>query len=150
MEKDTLKKAIDTYGNMMQIIVAIEEMAELTKELCKQLRGRDNLQEIAEEIADVNIMMEQQQIIFDCAERVKDYENAKLQRLRGRLEAEEARAAGMKVEELNLSTRAYNCLKRAGIDTVEQLRNTPVSELKKLRCMGEKSLRKITEKLQEG
>lgn len=159
MEKDTLKKAIGTYGCLMQIIVAIEEMAELTKELCKQLRGRDNLEEIAEEIADVNIMMEQQQIIFDCAERVKDYEEAKLQRLRDRLKARqdgetttkiEEPDLSPKVEELSLSTRARNCLRRAGIDTVEQLRGTPVSELKKIRCMGEKTLQEIAEKLKEG
>ena len=49
MDNATLKKAIETYGGLMQTIVAIEEMAELIKELCKQLRGRENLEEIAEE-----------------------------------------------------------------------------------------------------
>lgn len=86
MENDILKKAIDKYGSLMQIIVAIEEMAELTKELCKQLRGRDNLEEIAEEIADVNITLAEQQILFDCAWKVKGYEAAKMERLRERLE----------------------------------------------------------------
>lgn len=86
MDNKTLKKAIDTYGSLMQIIVAIEEMAELIKELCKQLRGRDNLEEIAEEIADVNITLAGQQILFDCAGKVKCYEAAKLERLRERLE----------------------------------------------------------------
>lgn len=86
MENETLKKAIDKYGSLMQIIVAIEEMAELTKELCKQLRGRDNLEEIAEEIADVNITLAEQQILFDCAGKVKGYEAAKIERLRERLE----------------------------------------------------------------
>ena len=86
MENETLKKAIEVYGSLMQTIVAIEEMAELIKELCKQLRGRDNLEEIAEEIADVNITLAEQQLIFDCAEKVKGYEAAKIERLRERLE----------------------------------------------------------------
>ena len=81
-----LKKAIGTYGKELQTIVAIEEMSELTKELCKQLRGRDNLEAIAEEIADVQIMLEQLQIMFDCAGKVKTYEAAKIERLRERLE----------------------------------------------------------------
>ena len=92
MEHETLKKAIETYGGLLQMIVAIEEMAELTKELCKQLRGRDNLEQIAEEIADVNITLAQQQILFDCAGKVKSYEAAKLERLRERLEESECSA----------------------------------------------------------
>ena len=88
MDNETLERAIEKYGTLMQIIVAIEEMAELTKELCKQLRGRDNLEEIAEEIADVEIVLEEQKMLFDCAERVKGYEAEKIQRLRERLEAE--------------------------------------------------------------
>lgn len=54
----------------------------------------------------------------------------------------------MKIEELDLSPRAWGCLKRAGIDTVEQLRETPVEYLEKIRGMGAKSMEEIAQKLQ--
>ena len=38
-EQDIFRSAIDTYGEVMQITVAFEEMSELQKELCKHLRG---------------------------------------------------------------------------------------------------------------
>ena len=38
-EKDIFRSAIDTYGAVMQITVAFEEMSELQKELCKRRRG---------------------------------------------------------------------------------------------------------------
>jgi len=59
------KKAIETFGQRSQINVAIEEMSELTKELCKLNRECDNKTEILEEIADVYIMMHQLTLIFD-------------------------------------------------------------------------------------
>ena len=45
-----------------------EEMAELQKELCKNARGKDNRAEIAEEIADVHIMLDQMEILPNCKE----------------------------------------------------------------------------------
>ena len=42
----TLRKAIDTFGKDMQLTVAVEEFAELTKEICKHKRGSDNLASI--------------------------------------------------------------------------------------------------------
>lgn len=53
----------------------------------------------------------------------------------------------MKIEELNLSVRTYACLKRAGIDTVEQLQATPADEPERIRHMGLKCLNEIAEKL---
>jgi hypothetical protein len=57
-------RAIATYGKDMQLTVAIEELSELQKEICKHKRGVDNLPAIIEEIADCYIMLEQLQIIF--------------------------------------------------------------------------------------
>lgn len=45
--------------------MVIEEMSELTKEICKHKRGKQNRKEIVEEIADVEIMIEQLIIMFD-------------------------------------------------------------------------------------
>lgn len=54
-----MKQMISCHGEMMQTIVAMEEMAELTKELSKHLRGVNNHDAIIEEVADVYIMLEQ-------------------------------------------------------------------------------------------
>ena len=87
MTKDEiLKSAIERYGNTSQLIVAMEEMAELTKELSKFLRGAHNEDAIAEEVADVRIMLDQLEIMFDCAEAAADYQASKVERLQRRLE----------------------------------------------------------------
>lgn len=83
---EILKNALSHYGGNMQMIVAIEEMSELIKELCKVFRGSESSAHIAEEIADVRIMLDQLQIMFDCSGKVEMYEAAKVERLRKRLE----------------------------------------------------------------
>lgn len=69
----------------MQQTVAIEEMSELTKELCKSKRGQDNFNHIAEEIADVQIMMEQLILIYNIGPLVEVHKKNKLKRLQERL-----------------------------------------------------------------
>lgn len=80
--------AIRTYGPSLQCMVAIEEMSELTKELCKHERWQGSIEHIAEEIADVTIMVEQLRIIFNVNEMVHESMDRKLERLKDRLEAE--------------------------------------------------------------
>ncbi|GFN36904.1 DNA-directed RNA polymerase subunit alpha [Tepidimicrobium xylanilyticum] len=55
----------------------------------------------------------------------------------------------MTVEELDLSVRSYNCLKRAGINTVDELTQKTEDDLMKVRNLGKKSLEEIQEKLAE-
>lgn len=55
----------------------------------------------------------------------------------------------MTIEELDLSVRSYNCLKRAGINTVEELTNRTEEEMMKVRNLGRKSLEEVFNKLQE-
>lgn len=55
----------------------------------------------------------------------------------------------MTVEELDLSVRSYNCLKRAGINTVEELIDKTESEMMKVRNLGKKSLTEVKVKLAE-
>ena len=57
-------QAIDFFGFESQKIMAIEEMSELTKELTKELRNRGNVENIADELADVEIMLAQLKIIY--------------------------------------------------------------------------------------
>jgi NTP pyrophosphatase (non-canonical NTP hydrolase) len=78
----TLQKAIDTYGKDMQLNVAVEEFSELIKEICKNKRGRDNINNIIEEMADCYIMLEQLTIIFGIKYKdINDVIDEKLARL---------------------------------------------------------------------
>ena len=52
-------EALNKWGAEAQTLMVFEEMSELQKELCKHARGKDNREAIAEEIADVQIMLEQ-------------------------------------------------------------------------------------------
>lgn len=55
----------------------------------------------------------------------------------------------MKIEELNLTMRTYNCLKRSGIDTVDQLHRLSDNDLRALRCIGPKAIAEVREKLKK-
>lgn len=55
----------------------------------------------------------------------------------------------MTIEELDLSVRSYNCLKRAGINTVQELANKSEEEMMKVRNLGRKSLEEVQLKLDE-
>ena len=54
----------------------------------------------------------------------------------------------MTIEELDLSVRSFNCLKRAGIDTVEDLVNKTTDDMIKVRNLGKKSLEEVIQKLE--
>lgn len=75
-------------------------------------------------VAEVNIMVEKEE---DQSEKVKE----------------------MTVEELDLSVRSFNCLKRAGINTVGELTNKTEEDMMKVRNLGKKSLEEVVSKLQE-
>lgn len=86
MDKVELYKlAIETYGEESQRRVAIEEMSELTKELCKWDRGQGHRLHVTEEIADVKIMLEQLCLMLDCDDMINDWYDFKLERLERRL-----------------------------------------------------------------
>ncbi|WP_416148207.1 DNA-directed RNA polymerase subunit alpha [Salipaludibacillus sp. HK11] len=55
----------------------------------------------------------------------------------------------MTIEELDLSVRSYNCLKRAGINTVQELTQKSEEDMMKVRNLGRKSLEEVQEKLEE-
>ena len=84
-----LDRAITTYGAPAQMDMAVEEMAELTKALCKVKRATPGatttaaVANVIEEIADVQIMLDQLRLIF--ARSTDEVEEDKLRRLLGRL-----------------------------------------------------------------
>ena len=82
------RAALEAFGAESQITMVFEEMAELQDVLCKFLRGRvdeDTRTHIAEEIADVEIMLQQMKILFDCAGQVETFRRYKLERLAERI-----------------------------------------------------------------
>ena len=82
-----LLKAIEHYGTDVQLTVAIEELSELIKEICKNRRGNSNISELIEEIADCYIILEELLYIYDINTKAMmtmiDY---KKERLRRRME----------------------------------------------------------------
>ena len=65
-----------------------------------------------------------------------------------RPEKEKEKVLEMTIEELDLSVRSFNCLKRAGIDTVEDLVSRSEDEMIKVRNLGKKSLEEVIQKLE--
>jgi len=86
---DLYKRLILQYGKEMQIVVAIEELAELQKELTKWLRGIGSIEHIAEELADAGIMLQQLEFIFACTDEVIDTRYKKLERIEKLVELDE-------------------------------------------------------------
>ncbi len=85
----TLTMAIDTFGPEAQLKMAVEEMSELTKAICKlwrceegSLARKEAIEGIREEAADVRIMLDQLGILFGDTEAI---EEKKLERLRNRI-----------------------------------------------------------------
>ena len=62
---------------------------------------------------------------------------------------EKEKVLEMSIDELELSVRSYNCLKRAGINTVEELTNRTSEDMMKVRNLGRKSLEEVLAKLKE-
>ncbi|CAG7581708.1 MAG: nucleoside triphosphate pyrophosphohydrolase [uncultured marine phage] len=85
IDKEILKQAVDKWGELSQIEMMIEECSELIMALQKMKRGYDNLDNIAEEIADVSLMMEQGKYIFG-EDLVNKHIDFKTERLKKRLE----------------------------------------------------------------
>ncbi len=81
-----LKRALETWGEKAQMLMVVEEMSELTKEILKNVsRGKDNLAEIIEETADVEIMLEQLKANYDIEEKVAAYKADKIKMIEQRL-----------------------------------------------------------------
>ena len=81
------RQAVKQWGNVLQWLQAVEEMGELTSEVCHLIRGRINTKDehLAEEIADVELCLEQLVDICQNWCEVEDWKNKKMQRLEERL-----------------------------------------------------------------
>lgn len=89
--ENILKLAIEEYGAEAQTMMFFEEIAELEKELCKFARGKDNREQIVEEITDVEIMLKQLKMIHCITENdIAIVKEKKMKRLYERLTKDES------------------------------------------------------------
>ncbi len=90
MEKvhhELLVKAVAKWGKHAQLLMVLEEMSELQKEILKNInRNKDNVDAIIDETADVEIMLEQLKHIYDIAEAVEERIPVKLEKVKARLQ----------------------------------------------------------------
>lgn len=85
--KKVYVQAVEQWGVEAQLVVALEELNECGKELCKVLRGKGNMVHLAEEVADATIMLEQIRIMFDINDHVQQQMDRKILRLEQRIQA---------------------------------------------------------------
>lgn len=86
MSDKIYRAAIEKWGVQSQVIMAYEEMGELMQALSKNYRGFDNVANIREEIADVEIMLGQLRVMFDAidgSETIDAIKARKIERLAG-------------------------------------------------------------------
>lgn len=84
-EKDIYIKAIKLYGIEKQLDMVIEECLELSHEILKKKRGKDNIKDLMSELVDTGIMINQLKVILnddDCYNLIKKF---KLKRLEERM-----------------------------------------------------------------
>ena len=81
----TYTNAMIAFGEQNQLIVAIEELSECQKEICKILRGGEDFRNLAEEVADATIMLEQIRLMFNINDCVCNFIDEKIKRLDDRV-----------------------------------------------------------------
>ena len=86
-EKELYQRALRIWGKEPQMLQVIEEMSELIKEILKNVnRKKDNVAEIIEETADVEIMLGQLKCCYDIEEQTAQYKAEKLKLISKRLD----------------------------------------------------------------
>ncbi len=90
------------------------------------------------------VLSEHLRLFIDLSENAK---NAEV--MMEKEDDEKEKVLEMSIDELELSVRSYNCLKRAGINTVEELTNRTSEDMMKVRNLGRKSLEEVLAKLKE-
>lgn len=90
-QRSIMAEIISYYGHESQKMMLLEEMSELQKEICKDMRYDPDLEAITEEVADVLIMLEQIQMMYHISEtKLHKITNEKLHRQLRRIEDEKS------------------------------------------------------------
>lgn len=79
------RAALDTFGAQKQTDKLFEEIGEFMEAFCKCSHGRDKVSHLAEEIADVHIMLDQMAVMFNCEREMERLKRYKLRRLEQRI-----------------------------------------------------------------
>lgn len=95
LQKNALVKALEKFGSISELIITVEELSELQKEVTKQLRNEGKMENLVEEMADVYIVMEYLKLIFAINdEDIKTEIAFKIDRLMSRLGEENEQQKG--------------------------------------------------------
>lgn len=89
------------------------------------------------------VIQDHTQLFVELVESMKDYSV-----LKTREEDKQAKVLEMSIDDMELSVRSYNCLKRAGINTIEDLTKRSKEDMLKVRNLGLKSLEEVINKLE--
>lgn len=85
IDREVFREALEVFGIGTQLRKLFEEVAEMLEAVCKCADGRDTVQHLAEEIADVRIMLDQMCILYDCELASAEQYSSKVKRLRERV-----------------------------------------------------------------
>ena len=91
------------------------------------------------------VLCEHLNLFVDLSDNTKDVVGTFIEKP----EDEKVKTGAINIDELELSVRSYNCLKRAGINTVEELCSKTAEDMMKVRNLGRKSLEEVLAKLKE-
>ena len=167
--------AIKTTNECYQVGMAIEEMSELMKELVKKsVRGKDNIPEIAEEIADVMVTIEglirlysiPDSVISGIMDKKIRYMLKKMEKInkgesvvysshdyieneKNNVKIQKPLFPDMNISVLNLDVRVVNALHRKGINNIGDLVKYNRIQISEFQGIGKKGLSEIISKLKE-
>ena len=68
VNKEIVARSLETYGNGIQLVVCMEELSELTQAISKEIQGKDNRNNVIEEMADVLICLEILKQVFEITD----------------------------------------------------------------------------------
>lgn len=103
-------------------------------------------------ITPLKAIMDASQILIDYLDVLVPFANMKLEEsftVQQPVPEDVQKSSSMMIEELDLSVRSYNCLKRAGIQTVEELTQKSEEEMMHVKNLGKKSLKEVKDKMNE-
>ena len=89
------------------------------------------------------ILISHLELLTEVDQKVKDSESVMAEKAH----ENNSKTVNMSIEDLDLTVRSYNCLKRAGISTVDELTQKTEDEMAHVRNLGKKSLKEVKEKL---
>ena len=97
LQKSVIENALEKWGSMSELVVTIEELSELQKEVTKQIRNEGKMENLVEEMADVYIVKEYLKMIFAITDDdINKQVEKKLNRLENRLNSENEQQKGEK------------------------------------------------------